>query len=160
MVLQGWDLNSSSTTNATPWLLSSGWWRFRLLSTLRFTPRWSMFGVIEEFHSILTLPMSHHRYNEWLEKVEIGICALWWSPQRVFQSLVGSKLAWPYCPLFTPRLSEFGLIGAIHSISTLPISHFKYNEWLDKVQIWVHHVLQSQRIHCENGCIWKRKNPL
>ena len=62
---------------------------------LRFTPRWSMFGVIEEFHCISILPMSHHKYNEWLKKVEIGICALWWSPQRVFQSRVGSKLAWP-----------------------------------------------------------------
>ena len=27
-------------------------------------------------HSISTLPMSHHKYNEWLKKVEIGICAL------------------------------------------------------------------------------------
>ena len=47
-------------------------------STLRFTPRWSMFGLIQGFHSISTLPMSHHKYNEWFEKVEIGICALWW----------------------------------------------------------------------------------
>eukprot|EP00956_Cyclotella_meneghiniana_P043005 scaffold249383_cov79-Cyclotella_meneghiniana.AAC.2 len=33
------------------------------------------------------------------------------------------------CSLLTPRLSEFGLIWAIHSISTLPFSHHEYNEW-------------------------------
>eukprot|EP00956_Cyclotella_meneghiniana_P008363 scaffold11244_cov75-Cyclotella_meneghiniana.AAC.1 len=76
-------------------------------STLRFTPRWSMFGLIQEVHNISTLPTPHYKYDEWLEKVEIGIWALKWSPQRVFQSRVGSQLAWPLCPLFTPRLSEF-----------------------------------------------------
>ena len=70
-------------------------------STLRFTPRWSMFGLIQEFHSISTLPTSHYKYNEWLEKVEIGIWALKWSPQRVFQSRVGSKLAWPLSTFHT-----------------------------------------------------------
>eukprot|EP00956_Cyclotella_meneghiniana_P032397 scaffold89038_cov51-Cyclotella_meneghiniana.AAC.5 len=55
-------------------------------STLRFTPRWSMFGLIQEFHSISSLPVPHHEYTEWLEKVDIGIHALKWSPQRVFQS--------------------------------------------------------------------------
>ena len=46
---------------------------------------------------------------------------------------VGSTLS----PLFIPRLSEFGLIQAIHSISTLPISHYEYNdnEWFCKVEI-------------------------
>ena len=65
-------------------------------STLRFTPRWSMFGLIQEFHSIWTISMSLHKYNEWLEKVEVGICALWWSPQGVFQSGVGAKLSCLY----------------------------------------------------------------
>ena len=42
------------------------------------------------------------------------------------------------CPLcFTPRLSEFGLIQAIHISLTLPMSHYKYNEWLDKVEIGI-----------------------
>ena len=70
-------------------------------STLRFTPRWSMFGLIQEVHSISTLPMSHHKYYEWCEKVEIGICALKWSPQHEFQSQVGSKLAWPLSTFHT-----------------------------------------------------------
>ena len=43
-------------------------------------------------------------------------------------------------PLLTPRFSEFGLIGAIHSISTLPMSHCKYNEWLRMVEIGILHV--------------------
>ena len=63
-------------------------------STLPFTPRWSMFELIQQFHSISTLPTSHYKYNEWLVKVEIGIWALKWSPQCVFQSWVGSKLAY------------------------------------------------------------------
>ena len=66
---------------------------------LRFTPRWSMFGLIQEVHSISTFPTPHYKYDEWLQKVEIGtIWALKRSPQRVFQSRVGSKLA---CPLST-----------------------------------------------------------
>ena len=42
--------------------------------------------------------MSHHKYIERLENGEIGELALKWSPQRVFQSQVGLKLA---CPLST-----------------------------------------------------------
>eukprot|EP00956_Cyclotella_meneghiniana_P001015 scaffold1208_cov43-Cyclotella_meneghiniana.AAC.1 len=64
-------------------------------STLRFTPRWSVFRLIQEFHYISTLPTSPYKYNEWLKKVEIGICALKWSQQGDIQSRVGSKLAWP-----------------------------------------------------------------
>eukprot|EP00956_Cyclotella_meneghiniana_P044910 scaffold342529_cov182-Cyclotella_meneghiniana.AAC.1 len=60
---------------------------------LRFTPRQCMFGLIEEYHSISTLPTSHYNYDEWLEDVEIGVLALKWSWQRGFQSPVGSKLA-------------------------------------------------------------------
>eukprot|EP00956_Cyclotella_meneghiniana_P028661 scaffold67453_cov76-Cyclotella_meneghiniana.AAC.1 len=40
-------------------------------------------------------------------------------------------------PLFAPRLSEFGLIRAIHSISTLPIIHHSYTKWLDTVEIGI-----------------------
>ena len=46
-----------------------------------FTLRLCVFKLIQQFHSSLTLPMSHYKYNEWLEKVEIGIWALKWSPQ-------------------------------------------------------------------------------
>ena len=37
MVLQGWDLNSSPITNATPLLLSCGWWRFWFKYTRFYT---------------------------------------------------------------------------------------------------------------------------
>ena len=50
----------------------------------------------------------------------------------------GQSWLGPY-PLFTPRLSEFGLIWAIHSISTLSMSHCKYDEWFCRVEIWIHH---------------------
>ena len=70
-------------------------------SPLRFTPRWSKFALIQEFHSISTIPTSHYKYIEWLEKVEIGIWALKWSPQRVFQARVGSKLALPLSAFHT-----------------------------------------------------------
>eukprot|EP00956_Cyclotella_meneghiniana_P019767 scaffold34309_cov43-Cyclotella_meneghiniana.AAC.1 len=49
---------------------------------LHLTPRWSMFGLNKGYHSISTLPTSHYKYNEWLEKVEIGVWALKWSPPR------------------------------------------------------------------------------
>ena len=44
-------------------------------------------------------------------------------------------------PLLIPRLSDFGLIWAIPSISTLPLSHHEYDQWFckDKIKIWIHH---------------------
>ena len=50
---------------------------------VHFSSSWSLFGSIQEFCN-LTLPMSHYKWNGWLEKVEIGIWALKWSPQHVF----------------------------------------------------------------------------
>ena len=72
-----------------------GWDNFRS-TTLHFTPRWCMLGLIQGYHSISTLPTSHYKYNEWLEKVEIAAWALKWSPQRVVghgwgQSWLGSS---------------------------------------------------------------------
>jgi len=47
---------------------------------------------------------------------------------------------WLACiPHLTSRLSDFGLIQAIHSIPTLPMPHYMYNEWFCRVEIWVHH---------------------
>ena len=46
-----------------------------------------MFGLIQEVHIISTLPTSHYKYNEWLEKVEIGVCAL--SPYRDEPGILG-----------------------------------------------------------------------
>eukprot|EP00956_Cyclotella_meneghiniana_P039462 scaffold172223_cov23-Cyclotella_meneghiniana.AAC.3 len=59
---------------------------------LCFTPRWSMFGLTQQFHSILTLSRSHYEYNEWLEKVDIGTWALEWSPQPGFESWLGQSV--------------------------------------------------------------------
>ena len=102
-----------------------------------FTPRSSVFGLIQAVHSSLTLPTSHSKYNEWLYKVEIGIHCLKWSPQPVFESWVGTNVAWSTL-LFTPRSSVLGMIQAIDSILTLPMSYHKYNEWLHKVEIGIH----------------------
>eukprot|EP00956_Cyclotella_meneghiniana_P009391 scaffold12971_cov68-Cyclotella_meneghiniana.AAC.16 len=62
------------------------------------------FQFIQEYHSMSTLPTSHYKYDEWLEKVEkveIGIWALKWSPQHDFQSWSGSKFAWPLSTFHT-----------------------------------------------------------
>ena len=107
-------------------------------SALCFTPRWSVFGLIQDFHSISTLPTSHYKYNEWLEKVEIGTWALKWSPQCVFQSWVGSKLAWPLSTYHT-KIVWVWMDCGFHSISTLSMSHCKYNKWFYKLEIWIHH---------------------
>ena len=55
-----------------------------------------------------------------------------------FRVMGGEKdgLACAYLPV-TPRLSEFGPIQAIHISLTLPMSHYMYNEWLDKVEIGI-----------------------
>ena len=39
--------------------------------------------------------MSNHEYNEWFDKVNIGMWSINWSPQCIFLSQVGKKLAWP-----------------------------------------------------------------
>ena len=69
--------------------------------------------------------------------VEIGIWALKWSPQPIFQLWEGINLLGPYL-LFAPRLCVYRLIHAIHSIPTLPMCHYKCNEWLEKVEIGIH----------------------
>ena len=44
----------------------------------------------------------------------------------------------PSCLLFEPRLCGCWLFQAIHSIPTLPMCHYKYNEWLEKVETGIH----------------------
>ena len=58
-----------------------------------FTPSLSV-GLIHIFHSILTLPLSHHKYNEWLYKVEIGIWCLKWWAHPDFWVTSGDKCGW------------------------------------------------------------------
>eukprot|EP00956_Cyclotella_meneghiniana_P021405 scaffold39024_cov72-Cyclotella_meneghiniana.AAC.8 len=51
------------------------------------------------------------------------------------QVMDGDKVEFANCQhqLFSPRLSEFGLIQAINFSLTLTMSHCKYNEWFGKV---------------------------
>ena len=42
------------------------------------------------------------------------------------------------CLLFEPKLCGCWLIEAIHSIPTIPMCHYNYNEWLEKVDIGIH----------------------
>ena len=60
---------------------------------LLFTPRSCVFVPIQAIDHSLTLPMSHHEHNEWLDKVEIEIWCLLWSPQAVFESWMGTNVA-------------------------------------------------------------------
>ena len=68
-----------------------------------FTQGLSEFGLIQAIHMGLTLPMSHHEYNEWLDKVEIGMWSIKWSPQPMFEPLVEKKLGW-HTPTFHTRI--------------------------------------------------------
>ena len=97
-----------------------------------------------------------NKYNEWLDKVEIGVCALKWSLQSIFQPWEGTNSAWPIYLLFKPKLCLYWLIQAIHSIPTLPMCHYKYNEWLEKVEIGIHPPQPSPHSNfwVEGGEIW------
>eukprot|EP00956_Cyclotella_meneghiniana_P029835 scaffold73484_cov30-Cyclotella_meneghiniana.AAC.2 len=54
-----------------------------------------------------------------------------------FKSQMGTNLVYGTL-LFTPRLYEFGAVHAIHSSWTVPMSHYKYNEWSEWVGIQIH----------------------
>ena len=108
---------------------SSSFWRF-------FTnPFTGCFGVV----------MMHSFYlvqNYYMHLLCIGI--FWLSHQEIFwtwEVLFWRKLSiiWFFSLVFIPRWSMFVLIRTFHGISTPPMSQYKYNEWLEKVQIWVHH---------------------
>ena len=62
---------------------------------LCFIPRLSEFGMIQAIHISLTLPMSHYMYNEWLDKVDIGMWFIKWSLLPLFESWVEKKMDWP-----------------------------------------------------------------
>ena len=99
-----------------------------------------MFGLTQAkaIHSSLTLPMSFYKYNKWLYKVEIGIHHVYSSLHPDFWVMGGDNYNFSSPPLhFTPRSSVFVPIQALDSSSTLPISHYWYNEWLTKVEIGI-----------------------
>ena len=64
------------------------------LGSLLPTPRLSGYKLFPPFHISSTHPISQHYYNEWLEKVEIGIWTLKCLPQSIFWSWVGTIFAW------------------------------------------------------------------
>ena len=115
---------------------SHGRGRSWLACTPLLTSRLSEFGLIWAIHSISTLPFSHHKYNEWFCKVEIWIHHPQPMPHPYFWVMGGDNFG--VRPLhFTPRWCRFGLIQEFHSISTLPTSHYKYNEWLENIEIGI-----------------------
>ena len=120
-------------------------WHFWFKTSTFYTKIEGVYGLIQAIHHSWTLPMSHHWYNEWLDKVEIGIWCLQWSPQRVFESWVGTNLAIirNSYPLFTPRSSVIGLIQALCRSLTIPMSYHKYDKWLNKIEIGIHCVQPS-----------------
>ena len=70
--------------------------------------------------------------------VEIGMYCLQWSPQPVYESCGWGQLWLEPHPLFTSRTSVFGPVEALHGSLTLPMSHYKYDKWLDMVEIGIH----------------------
>ena len=55
----------------------------------------------------------------------------------MFWVVVGVEVGLGCIPLFTPRLSDFGLVQAIHGTPTVPMYHYKYDEWFCMVEIWI-----------------------
>ena len=99
-----------------------------------FTPRLCDFVLVQAIHSFPTLPMSCYKHDECFCIVEIWIHHVYPSPHTSFWVVGGDNYG--RRPLrFTPRWSIFWLIWTFHSISTLPICHYKYNEWSEKVKI-------------------------
>ena len=138
MVLQGGDLNSSSRTIITPRLLNCAWWQFWLHDPM-FSHQdgvcldwFKIFTASQPFQLLIISIMNGFARLRLVYGISNGHCSVFFSPGRG-QSWLGP------CPLFTQRLSEFGQIWAVHSISTLPMSHCKYIEWFCKVEIWIHH---------------------
>ena len=52
-----------------------------------------VYRLIQPFHISSTHPISHYKYNEWLDKVEIGVWALKCVHGPIFWSWVGTILA-------------------------------------------------------------------
>ena len=140
MVGEDGDWNSSSTTVTTPWLLSHWWWKFWCMMVpspyISYQDRacrdwFSHFTSSQPFQSLYISIMNGLTwlrlvYGRWNDHHN-----LFSSSERV-QIWLGPHL------LFAPRLCVYWLIHAIHSIPTLPMYHYMYNEWLEKVEIGIH----------------------
>ena len=139
MVVQGRDLNSSSTTITTP-----GFWVVGGDITSAPVPYFShQDGVCLDWFKNITAsqPFQHliisiingWRWLRLLYEVYNG------HHNVLFSHGWGQSWLCPWCLRFTPRLSDFEPTWAIHSISTLQTFHCKYIEWFCKVEIWTHH---------------------
>ena len=116
--------------------LRCGWGQSWLCSHPLFTPRLCEFGLVQAIHSISTLPISCWKYNECFFKVEIWVYHPQLSPHPYFWVGGGDDFGSRTLG-FKPRWSMIGLIQEFHSISTLPISYYEYDEWLEKVVIGI-----------------------
>ena len=85
-----------------------------------FTPRLSIFPLIQDIHISSTLPISHYEYIKGLDKVEIGIHPPQQSPHTPFRAMICWNFNGPLH--FTPRLSVYRLIQPFHTSSIYPIS--------------------------------------
>ena len=101
-----------------------------------FTQRLREFGLIGAIQNIWTLSISHYIYNEWWEKAEIGTHSPQPSPYPGFW-LAGGDNYGRNPPTFHTKIVCFGLIQESQCILTLPMSQYKYNEWLEEVEIVV-----------------------
>ena len=72
MVRQRLRLKSCDYNGLYNLFLSQEWGRMSRNLHLLLTPRSSVRGLIQAIHSSLTLPMSHYKYNEWLEHCQRG----------------------------------------------------------------------------------------
>ena len=139
MVRQGWEWNSLSTTISIPYVFfesrmvtisapvgpyvspQNGEW---LDWFKQFTSAWPF--------QCLTISIINGQRRLRL------VSGLWNGRHNLFLSH-GQGQSWlGLCPIFTPRLSDFGLDHAIHISSTLPISHHWYNKWLSNVGNGIH----------------------
>ena len=88
--------------DTTCWLLSCGRGNFQPKVPTFHTKILCVYGSFCTPHRSLTVPMPHYEYNEWWDKVEIGIHCPQWSPLADFW-VAGGKIFSPRSPLFTPR---------------------------------------------------------
>ena len=80
---------------------------------------WQQKGIFKGCPRALTLPMSHHKYNESLDMVEIGIWCLYNGHHKLFLHHEWGQM-WPDPhSLLTPRSNVFVLTQAFHSNLTL-----------------------------------------
>ena len=130
------------------------------LGSADFTAELWTIGQVDASHSSWTVPMSHFKYNEWWDKVEIGIHSLQWSPQAQFW-VMGGEIFSLRSPHFTAELCMFRQVDASLSSWTVPMSYFKYNEWWDKVEIGIHSLQWSPqaRFWVMGGEIFSLRSP-